>query len=139
MMKLLSLLFVLVSVNCNAIAHELKEFLISEESISPDSKMSVQRLIIVIDKLEETQDPMRKEILKVNLSIEASMIESHYTCSINCFQSHVEWLEVEIAESITKDNKESLKRDLQKFKEYIVEYRLKIQFVQQIVDELTYH
>lgn len=134
MRKLLSLLFVLVSFNCFAIDPELKENL---KNIRTDNTRDFfSRFIVIIDKLEDPKDSLQKEILKVNLSIEAALIENGFKRDIEEHQQGIRSYENCIDNATTAAEIKNYLLAIKNRNQEIDQTHKYLQLIQQVTEEL---
>jgi flagellar biosynthesis chaperone FliJ len=134
MRKLLALFFVLVSVNCYGITPELKESL---KKIRTDhTRDFVPRFITIMEKLEETQDQLQKEILKVNLSIEANLIDKGFIKDIEEYQQEIKNYENQIENETSANQIKNLIKFIKYCEQEIDQTYDYLQLVHQVAEEL---
>lgn len=134
MRKLLALFFVLVSFNCYGITHELRENL---KNIRTDhTRDFFPRFIVIMEKLEKTQDQLQKEILKVNLSIEASLIDKGFIKDIEEYQQEIKYLEDRIEKETSANQIKDIIKFIKSLEQGIDQTYNNIQLVHQVTEEL---
>lgn len=83
MRRLLSLLFVLVSVNCFGLSQEASELLKEAPfEIGGGLDQKFDRFIVILEALEQSQDQTHKEMLRVNLDLEVRLIVKSFSYRI---------------------------------------------------------